>query len=295
MPFTAKRLAPRLAAAAVWLSILACRAAGAYPAPEATNQPAVTPGSVETTAPPSPVPTLTATVAAVEGAWTPLAPGLEIRRDPIPNEVFDDSEALILRIDPAQYAFRATYSQLNPRRLSGWEVWAGAPPVVVNAGFFETDSTPVGMVIVDGERYGTSLSGHGGMLASKDGVISLRSLAQTPYHPGEEFDYAVQGRPMLLDPGGVPVNFDLSAELSRRTAVAVDAEGRIMIVVVNDLAVSLYELRDWMRYHPDIDFYAAFNLDGGGSTSIAINAGDTDLLIDSWWRLPGAMAFYPKG
>jgi uncharacterized protein YigE (DUF2233 family) len=294
MPLTVKRLAPRLAAAAVWLSILACRATGAHPAPEATHQPVMTPVMVGTAAQPSPVPTPTPTVAAVKGAWTPLAPGLEIRRDPIPNEVFDDSEALILRIDPAQYTFRATYSQLNPRRLSGWEVWTGAS-VVSNAGFFETDSTPVGMVIVDGERYGMSLSGHGGMLASKDGVISLRSLAQTPFRPGEEFDYAVQGRPMLLDPGGVPVNFDLSAELSRRTAVAIDSEGRLMIVVVNDLAVSLYELRDWMRYHPDIDFYAAFNLDGGGSTSIAINVGDTDLLIDSWWPLPGAMAFYPKG
>jgi hypothetical protein len=294
MPLTVKRLAPRLAAAAVWLSILACRAAGAQPAPAAMGRSSTPPPPGETAAPSSATLPPTATVAAIEGAWTPLAPGLEIRREPIPNEVFDDSEALILRIDPARYEFRATYSQLNPRRLSGWEVWTGAP-VVTNAGFFETDSTPVGMVIIDGKRYGTSLSGHGGMLASKDGVISLRSLARTPFRPGEEFDYAVQGRPMLLDPGGVPVNFDLSAELSRRTAVAVDSEGRLMIVVVNDLAVSLYELRDWMRYHPDIDFYAAFNLDGGGSTSIAINAGDTDLLIDSWWPLPGAMAFYPKG
>jgi hypothetical protein len=294
MPLIAKRPAPALAAAAVWLAILACHAAGAQPAPESTGQPTPPPTVTETAAPPGPAPTATATVAAARGAWTPLAPGLAIRRESIPNEVFDDSEVLILRIDPARYEFRATYSQLNPRRLSGWEVWTGAP-VVSNAGFFETDSTPVGMVIIDGVRYGTSLSGHGGMLASKDGEISLRSLAQTPYRPGEDFDYAVQGRPMLLDPGGVPVNFDLSAELSRRTAVAVDSEGRIMIVVVNDLAVSLYELRDWMRYHPDIDFYAAFNLDGGGSTSIAINAGDTNLLIDSWWPLPGAMAFYPKG
>lgn len=287
----ARRFAPRLAAAALGLLTLACHATGAQPAPASTARPSPPPAATPASASP---PTPTATPVPTEGAWRTLAPGLEIRREPIPNTIFDDSEALILRIDPARYTFRATYSQLNPRRLSGWEVWTGAP-VVVNAGFFETDSTPVGMVIVEGAQYGTSLAGHGGMLAIKDGIISLRSLRQTPFHPGEEFDYAVQGRPMLLYPGGEPVNFDLSPELSRRTAVAVDAEGQLMIVVVNDLAVSLYELRDWMRYHASIDFYAAFNLDGGGSTSLAVNAGGTNLLIDSWWPLPGAIAFYLTG
>jgi uncharacterized protein YigE (DUF2233 family) len=205
---------------------------------------------------------------------------------------FGEVEALIVRIDPAQYVMRVHYSQTNWSHISGWRQRLDAP-FIVNAGFFIPDGSPLGLVVVDGESMGTSYLGHGGMLSVVGGETHLRSLAADPYLAGEALEQAMQGRPMLIEPGGIPAEFDLSPELSRRTAVAVDGEGRLMFVVVRDLALSLYQLRDWMADHDEIDFQAAFNLDGGGSTGMALRAGEMDLLVDSWNSVPAVLAFYP--
>lgn len=285
-----RRAARRGVLLALIAAALACNTPGlAPPPPTATPTPLPTPTAI-----PAPLPAATAapTMPPLGQSWRTIVPGIELRAEPIPAEGFGEVEALIVRIDPAQYVMRVHYSQANWSHISGWRQRIDAP-FIVNAGFFIPDGSPLGLVVVDGELMGASYLNCCGMLSVSGGRTQLRWLAAEPYQAGEALEQAMQGRPMLIEPGGVPADFDLSPELSRRTAVAVDGEGRLMFVVVRDLALSLYQLRDWMADQRDIDFQAAFNLDGGGSTGMALRAGDVDLLIDSWNSVPSVLAFTP--
>lgn len=182
-------------------AMLACNAPGLnLSLPTATPIPLPTP-----TATPSSQQTATATPTTLPlGAeWRTVVPGIELRAEQIPAEAFGEVEALIVRIDPTQYAMRVHYSQTNWSHISGWRQRLDAP-FIVNAGFFIPDGSPLGLVVVDGESMGTSYFDHGGMLSVANGDTQLRSLAADPYLAGEALEQAMQGRPMLIEPGGIP-------------------------------------------------------------------------------------------
>lgn len=227
--------------------------------------------------------------------WEELLPGFELRTMQLWIEgQAAPADVTVIRIDPARAAIRIHYSPGNPVDVSGWQQRLGAL-LVVNGGFFQTNNQTNGLLFVDGQRYGKTFDRHGGMLAVSGSTVNIRALAQYPYKSDEFFDQAVQGRPMILYPGGFPVQFDdVAADYSRRTAVAQDTQGRILFVVIDRGIVSLYQLRDWMAGQTDLGLFAAFNLDGGYSTGLELNAGGKSLSIKSRAKIPGVIAVYPK-
>lgn len=254
---------------------LACNAAAF--APTATPIPTATP-----------LPTSTA-----EPGWEAAAPGLALRSVSIPVSSGGLIPATLVRVDPSLYTMRVHYDQTNPSTISAWQARTGAA-LVVNGGYFTPEYAPLGLLVADGQITGQSFDGFGGMLSTSGEGVSLRALSQEPYF-GEPLDQAVQGRPVLLYPGGTPADFDFSTEPDRRTAVALDAEGRLVFIIVDRSAVSLYELRDWLAVQDVFDVTAALNLDGGGSTGMALAVEGRARLIDSWSTLPVVLAFYPAG
>lgn len=260
---------------ALAIAALACNAAALAPSP--TPPPTATPL-------PSP---------AAEPGWALLAPGLETRPASIPlGGTSGAVPATLVRIDPARFAMRVHYDQASPAVISTWLARTGAA-LVVNGGYFTPENAPLGLLVVDGQPVGASFDGFGGMLSAAGGAVSLRALSQQPYLPGEPLEQAVQGRPVLLYPGGGPADFDFPAEIDRRTAVALDGAGRLVFVIVDQGGVSLYDLRDWLATQDVFDVTAALNLDGGGSTGLAVAAGGQALLADSWSPVPVVLAFYP--
>jgi uncharacterized protein YigE (DUF2233 family) len=227
--------------------------------------------------------------------WEELLPGFELRiMDMWIEGLASPAATTVVRVDPARFAIRVRYSPGNPADVSTWQQRLGAL-LVVNGGFFLTSNQTQGLLFVDGQRFGTSFDRHGGMLTVSGGEVSIRSLGQYPYKTDEHFDQAVQGRPMLLYPGRFPVQFDdVAADLSRRTAVAQDTQGRILFISIDEGVVSLYQLRDWMVEQDDLDLFVAFNLDGGYSTGLELAAGDRSLSIESRAKIPGVIAVYPK-
>ncbi len=259
------------------------------PTPRPTRTPIHTPEALPTYTPAPNQPTSTPLPD-----WETLAPGLEFR-----EMIMDVPSARqpvimsIVRIDPQHYDFRVHYDLDRPVTVAEWQAQTGATALIDGA-FFEPRQTVLGLLVEDGEYYGNSFTDHGGMLTVQGDVVNVRSLEQFPYLPTEEFDYAIQGRPQLLQSGGRPAEFDLSAEASRRTVIAQDQEGRILFIVNDYGAVTLYRLRDWLEDTRELDISVAFNLDGGGSTGMAITAGGHNLLIDSWWGVASVVAIYPK-
>lgn len=242
--------------------------------------------------PPTEAPT--PTVAPIESAWEVLEPGFEFTTSPITVNNLTANVTLV-RVDPARFLIRLNYAPGNPVTISEWIERTGAL-MVINGGFFLRNNQTNGLLVVDGERYGTTFDRHGGMLSVTDGIATVRSLAQYPYQSSEVFEQAVQGRPMLIYPGGFPVSIDdLEPEPGRRTAVAQDKSGRIVFLVVDFGIATLFRLRDWMTVeHPELELFVGFNLDGGTSTGMALQVGGKALLIEARGDLPSVISIHSK-
>jgi len=223
--------------------------------------------------------------------WETIQPGIELRAAYIELPDSAPAEILLLRIDLTHYAFRVHYNPDDPAPVSEWAGQLGAP-IVINGGFFTPEYESVGLLSVDGVLHGYTFEDKGGMLSVRGGGTTIRSLIDFPYQPGETFDQAVQGLPMLVNPGGSPANFDLPDRPSRRTAVGLDAQGRLIVMTIYTFTVSLYQLRDWL-VTSDLGLDTALNLDGGKSTGLYLSTDRRELLIDSIEPVPSVVAFYP--
>jgi uncharacterized protein YigE (DUF2233 family) len=171
--------------------------------------------------------------------------------------------------------------------------------VLVNAGFFQEDYSVAGLLVTGGVVFGTSFDqitapGYesGGMFSISSGVLDIRSTEAFPYLPGEPLDEAVQGLPLLLDDGGVPLIFDLPSRPTRRTVVALDDSGRLLLIAVTQGAVTLTSLREWLAASPELSLSSALNVDGGASTGISIQLGGWSLLTDSYTPVSSVLAVY---
>lgn len=283
MRSTARHL-PRIRILIVVLSVLACN----VPLLQRPT-PTPSPSPIPTQAPASEGPLATPTFPVT---WETIQPGIELRAAYIELPESGPAEILLLRIDLTQYTFHIHYNPDDPALVSEWARQLGAP-IVINGGFFDPEYETVGLLAVDGELHGYTLEDKGGMLSVRSGETTIRSLIDFPYQPGETFDQAVQGLPMLINPGGSRADFDLPDRPSRRTAVGLDAQSRLIVMTIYTFTVSLYQLRDWL-VASDLGLDAALNLDGGKSTGLYLNTSRRELLIDTIESVPSVVAFYPQ-
>lgn len=238
-----------------------------------------------------PVPvTATPTLSPVPVAngWEPVSPGVEFRR------LGSDPEAFLVRLDPAVVTFRVHYSPGDPHSLNEWRTLLPQAWIIINAAFFDEEDQALGLLVSDGQAYGQSFSGFGGMFqVDAAGGVRVRSLVTEPYQ-GEWLGQAVQAFPMLIEVGGVLApsgeGFDVP---SRRTFVAQDRAGRIILAVIPHDLISLADLQQWL-YQSDLDLYIAFGLDGGRSTAMGLYSPAGDRLYPALDQLPSVIAVYPR-
>lgn len=216
--------------------------------------------------------------------WRTIEAGLEFRRMPL---VVDQRRAdfSILRLDPKAYRIRVAYDSAQPGRISDWAA-AVKPIALINGGYFDAKKKATALVIFDGISVGASYEGFGGMVVvNAAGEFELRSLRQQPYNPSEQLQQAMQSSPMLIQPGGVVPDLDVDDKRSRRTVIARDTGGHILLMVSDFPVLTLKELAILLK-QSDLDLDAALNLDGGRSTGMYVNAGSMHLTIDSFDTLP---------
>lgn len=184
---------------------------------------------------PDPATSATSTSSAIppdDTGWRDAEPGVDVRRLDVPHP-HGVSHVLVARLDPSAVRFRVDYAPTNPLLMAAWCTQPGVV-AAINGGFFNQDYQSTALVISNGVASGTSYEGQGGMFAvDAQGSVSLRSLAEQPYHPDEPLVQAVQGWPMLLHPGGTLAytNPD-NGDRSRRSVLALDRAGRVLLLVV---------------------------------------------------------------
>jgi uncharacterized protein YigE (DUF2233 family) len=221
-----------------------------------------------------------------DSGWQPGHPGVELRHmqaDAAPGRAA--APLVIVRIDPAQVRLRVAYAPNRPRGLRDW-FEARRPLVAINGSFFTPEYQATALLISDGVVNGASYSGFGGMLAvAPDGGVSLRALSDQPYDPAQPIEQALQSFPMLVFPGGAPAAIEDDGRRARRSVVALDHAGRLLLLVSPTSDFTLRGLADWLS-QSDLDVDRALNLDGGSSTGLYLSDGKLEAQIDSFGLLP---------
>jgi hypothetical protein len=219
----------------------------------------------------TPAPTLTPTLKPPNG-WDQLQPGLERRTLRITNENNALESLYVLRLDPTHFRFEVAYDPQG-LLLDAWQAQTGAL-IVVNGGYFREENEqylPNGLTVIDGATIGTSYGDFGGMFAVTETGPDLRWLAQRSYDPNEPLLAALQSFPILVKPGG-ELGFPAEHEdhlTARRTVIAQDREGRILLMVAPQGNITLHQLSAYLTAS-DLDLDIAINLDGGPSSGILL-------------------------
>lgn len=260
------------------------------------DEPGVAPVSAAIVTPTS-APTSTPIVfeTSPDPNWTVIQPGLEKRVIGIHNSQNQLVESLhIWRLDQAYFRLDVAYRD-TPRTLEAWQEETNAS-MVLNGGYYSINNerySPDGLTIVNGKAVGRSFEGFGGMLAIDSSKAELRWLAQKPYNPYEPLGAALQSFPILVEPGG-GLGFGAEREnhvSARRTVIAQDKDGRILLMVAPEGHFTLHQLSLYLT-ESDLNLDMAINLDGGGSTGILV--ANPRELISPTRPLPFVILVYPR-
>jgi uncharacterized protein YigE (DUF2233 family) len=245
----------------------------------------------QTPAPPSEMPVDDTSSVSVETTWQTLAPGLE-RRAYRPGGEYALTQFVALRIDPALYTFRAHYRPAQPLNLQSWRDLLQGAVAIINANFFDPQGNALGILVADGVTFGQPFPGYGGMLQVQNGQVRVRSNIVEPYM-GEPLEQAVQAFPMLVTNGQASYFNTQGDRISRRTVAGQDSFGRIVLITTSSfIGMRLVDLSSYLSTS-DLDLVNAVNLDGGGSTMMAINV-PTQFQILSFDAVPVVLAVYPR-
>lgn len=226
--------------------------------------------------------------------WQTIAPGLEERWMDIERDDGRLARAILLRIDPAWVTFRVHYTAGGAYSISAWGARLPDALGIVNGSFFDQHDRALGLLVSDGQIYGQSFEGFGGMFqVEASGRVRVRSLVSQPYAE-ETLIQAVQAFPVLVEAGGIRApqdgGFDRRA---RRSFVAQDNAGHIILGVIPYTLLSLAELQTWLLTS-DLAVQLAVGLDGGRSTGMVINAPGSVETYASLDKVPTVIAVYPR-
>jgi uncharacterized protein YigE (DUF2233 family) len=260
--------------------------------------------------------------------WQPIVPGAERATLTVagPSEVlllrFDlehfRAEVVVGKGSPPR-----------PRTAADLRQGRGAV-AAVNGGFFDEHVVPLGLRIAGGDQrfplrpkadwgvlvlsghrarivhtreyaatQGSSLPTAGRATAAKAVGVPPAPAAATPpptatptskasAPPAVPVDGAIQVGPRLVVEGKA---VKLRTQVARRTAVALDREGRSLTLVLADAPVEANELAGRLA---EIGFDAALFLDGGPSTQLSLALGDAHVDIAGVYPVPDLLAIFTR-
>ncbi len=221
------------------------------------------------------------------GGWSLIAPGLEWREwRPEQDQVIN-----ILRIDPQSYSFQVKYNPRQPYSLAQWRAKEPAAVAIVNANFFDPSYVALGLVVSDGEARGRPYLERGGSFLVKQDRAAVRANDALLVGELAAVEQAVQGFPLLVENGEQRYFGPPKQERARRTAIAEDKTGKILIIIAPFVGPTLGDLSALLA-ESELGIETAVNLDGGGSTLLAVPAGD--YFQPSFDAVPVVIAVYKR-
>ena len=209
--------------------------------------------------------------------WRAVAPGAHHLRV--------DQEGLsvdLLRFDLSHYSPEVVVLGADrPRTVAALRHETGAA-AAFNGGFFDTEWRPLGLRIAAGKTLvGLRPRVDWGVLAVRAGraqIVHSREFKADP-----RIEQAIQVGPRLVVAGQA---LRLKPQLARRTAVALDREGRSLTVIVTRAAAAAQALADLLAR---LGFDSALMLDGGPSSQLSVALGGFELDLRGGYAVPDAL------
>ena len=107
-------------------------------------------------------------------------------------------------------------------------------------------------------------------------------------------EQAVQGFPMLVTNRQQAYTNSRPDRATRRTLIAQDSQGRILLMVTPLAGITLLDLSAALAAS-DMDIVNAFNLDGGGSTLLGLDVpARSPYTLASFDPVPAVLAVYAR-
>jgi uncharacterized protein YigE (DUF2233 family) len=216
---------------------------------------------------------------AQQDSWREISPGVQMRRWHVTVEglrvpiVAVRAAASRFRVDAGATLDVAAWR----RRLTG--------TAVVNGGFFDTDGRTLGLRISRGKQVSPLRKADWGVFyVSPKGarIVHTRDWAGWSRRVKARVREAVQCGPRLVVDGRV---LHLKPQWARRTGLGVMRDGRVVMAVAEDEMSFRSWAALWAR-RDGLNCVDALNLDGGGSTQIAIRTAKTIYDVSGAWPVP---------
>ena len=154
----------------------------------------------------------------------------------------------------------------------------------VNGGFFDQDFKPLGLRINDKKTENPLKKiSWWGIFYVKNNKPYISSLRH--FQPDTEIDFAVQSGPRLLIQGRTP---SLKPGLADRSALGITADGKVIILVSTNAAMTTNELANLLK-SPPLFCTDAINLDGGSSSQLYAHINSFQLNVHGFSNVSDAI------
>ncbi len=233
--------------------------------------------------------------------WTPGPKGVEFARVPAFGAAARPGNTILLaRIDPAAVLFRVYYRGGKAKIVQDWIKEFPSAALIVNANFYRSRGRPLGLVMIDNKlvSHPSGRPGAGNFQVKGEipqvGPLSVEQVLSN--QEVSEYTEAFEGYPLLIDKGQpIPTMVEYDARIrARRTIIAQDGEGRILIVVTTPIEVTLAEMTNWLLVS-GLNVSSALNLDGGFSSQMLIpSSGDQPELASGIVGVPVVLVIYTR-
>ncbi|MFC2173130.1 phosphodiester glycosidase family protein [Acidobacteriota bacterium] len=230
-------------------------------------------------------------------SWTGLDEGLDIQSGTYLSENKQESfDYDALRIDLARFEIRVIDAREcceGPASVRQMAKETGAL-AVVNGGFFDENEAPLGLIIANSRKMNElrPISWWAVFYIKKN----LPAIALTRHFKHDQrITQALQSGPRLLVKGRVPGK--LKHQVCRRTAVALDKSGRVILVCTRETKVSASLLGRFLGLSEKkggLGCLDALNLDGGPSSQFYLETGGHRLHIPGGWPVPNGIGVFRK-
>lgn len=161
--------------------------------------------------------------------------------------------------------------------------------IALNGGFFSPNKIPLGLRLSDQNILNPLKR------ISWWWIFSIKQHTATITSPYEfrrqnKVDFAIQTGPRLLISGQIPA---LKPGFANRSALGIDAKGRILIVVTENLPMTTTDLAHTLK-NPPLKCVDAINLDGGSSSQLYANLPNLKLDVPGFAQVSDAIVVKPR-
>jgi len=162
----------------------------------------------------------------------------------------------------------------------------------INANFFDTDGKPLGLVLQNGKLKNPpkNISWWASLLLKDDQIQIERNAGA---ERSLKFQNGVQAGPRLVVNGKT---VKLKEEFSPKSAVGIDRQGHLVLIATEG-SIEINQFAQWLAKKEKsggIGLSQAMNLDGGSSTQFFAKAGDLNLWISGFAKVPVALGIFRK-